>query len=417
MLAWLAMDGKGLEASCPAGGVHIATGLDVNGNGILDTGEESSTVLVCNGIAGPQGPMGATGATGAQGPQGETGPQGPSGDDGNHGAPGLNALIRVEDEPSGPNCPIGGVRMQSGLDVNGDGVARSERGYEHRLHVQGDQQPDQRGLGSHRRQLRGGWTGHPDRRRRQWRRRLAARGSSKYFLCLQRDVRITRRWERWKRRCRRRWRHPTRAAPRNGQCAHVRATADGTVACFGANDSGQATPPAGTFSQVFAGYQHTCGLRADGSVACWGSDSSGEATPPMGQFTQISLGLAHSWGWNAYNQTTSPAGTFIQVSAGDAHSCGVRSDGTVACWGNNYSGQSSPPSGTFSEVSAGTAFTCGLRTDGTVDCWGTNYAGQTRPPGGVFVQISSAGHSCALHADGTTACWGRTTVASWQHRR
>jgi hypothetical protein len=53
------------------------------------------------------------------------------------------------------------------------------------------------------------------------------------------------------------------------------------VACWGGNFSGQATPPAGVFSQVAAGESHTCGLRADGTVACWGGDNSfGQATPP-----------------------------------------------------------------------------------------------------------------------------------------
>ncbi len=38
----------------------------------------------------------------------------------------------------------------------------------------------------------------------------------------------------------------------------------------GTNDYGQATPPAGTFSQVSAGGYHTCGLKTDGTLACWG---------------------------------------------------------------------------------------------------------------------------------------------------
>ena len=31
---------------------------------------------------------------------------------------------------------------------------------------------------------------------------------------------------------------------------------------------------------VSSGFTHTCGLRSDGSVACWGDDQYGQATPP-----------------------------------------------------------------------------------------------------------------------------------------
>src|SRR5205085_10727557 len=48
------------------------------------------------------------------------------------------------------------------------------------------------------------------------------------------------------------------------------------------------------------------------------------------------------WGYNFFGQATPPAGTFTQVSAGYIHTCGVNTDGTVACWGYNGSGQSTP---------------------------------------------------------------------------
>ena len=61
-----------------------------------------------------------------------------------------------------------------------------------------------------------------------------------------------------------------------------------------------------------AGGDHTCEVRSDDSVACWGSDTAGQATPP--------------------------AGSFVSVSAGWDHTCGVRSDGSVACWGRQARG-------------------------------------------------------------------------------
>ncbi len=104
---------------------------------------------------------------------------------------------------------------------------------------------------------------------------------------------------------------------------------------------------------VSAGTNFTCAVRTGGTVACWGLDGNGQATPPPG--------------------------TFRQVSAGGLHACGVRTDGTVACWGDNTgspfeggAGKASPPAGTFRMVSAGRSHSCGVRTDGSVACWGSN---------------------------------------------
>ena len=129
---------------------------------------------------------------------------------------------------------------------------------------------------------------------------------------------------------------------------------DGSVACWGSDESGQTRAPAGSFVSASAGNQYTCGVRSDGSVDCWGSNFDGRATPP--------------------------AGSFISVSAGNQHTCGLRSDGSVACWGSDEYGQATPPAGPFVSVSAGNLHTCGLRSDGSVDCWGSDESGQATPP-------------------------------------
>ena len=92
---------------------------------------------------------------------------------------------------------------------------------------------------------------------------------------------------------------------------------NGSVACWGANESGESTPPAGSFVSVSAGEFHACGVRSNGSVACWG--------------------------WDGYGQATPPAGSFVSVSAGWGHTCGVRIGGSVACWGINSYGEATPP--------------------------------------------------------------------------
>ena len=79
---------------------------------------------------------------------------------------------------------------------------------------------------------------------------------------------------------------------------------------------------------------------------------------------------------------TPPAGEFTSVSAGYVHTCGVRDDGSVACWGDDYYGQARPPAGEFSSVSAGDTYTCGVRDDGPIACWGSIARGLTAAPGG-----------------------------------
>src|ERR671919_329040 len=46
----------------------------------------------------------------------------------------------------------------------------------------------------------------------------------------------------------------------------------------------------GTVAQLTAGGRYRCGVRSDGTVACWGANDFGQATPPEGTFTQVSAG-------------------------------------------------------------------------------------------------------------------------------
>jgi Regulator of Chromosome Condensation (RCC1) repeat protein len=62
-----------------------------------------------------------------------------------------------------------------------------------------------------------------------------------------------------------------------------------------------ATAPAGAVAgSVDAGgsgvyISHTCGVRTSGTIACWGSNAFGQATPPGGTFTAVSAGNQHTW--------------------------------------------------------------------------------------------------------------------------
>jgi len=69
----------------------VETGLDENGNGILDEAEVNNFEKVCNGVNGGD-------------------------DDG-----GLNSLIATLIIPPGSNCSSGGIRIDSGIDSDENG--------------------------------------------------------------------------------------------------------------------------------------------------------------------------------------------------------------------------------------------------------------------------------------------------------
>ena len=189
---------------------------------------------------------------------------------------------------------------------------------------------------------------------------------------------------------------------------------DGSLVCWGSDAFGQSTTKGGPFDAVSAGWRFSCGLGADGSVVCWGIEDDGRADPPAGSFTGVSAGAFHScavrvdgvvacWGSDADGRASPSGGWFSVVSAGGVHSCGLRTDGSVECWRP----VGLAPSGPFDAVSAGLAHSCGLRTDGSVECWGHNAYRQSIPPEGSFSAISAGGaHSCGLRTDGSVVCWG-----------
>ncbi len=192
---------------------------------------------------------------------------------------------------------------------------------------------------------------------------------------------------------------------------------DGALTCWGDDDSGQASPPAGAFLQVAGGTWSTCGLRADRTVICWG-DPDQSASPHS---TFDAIGVAYDGGgcgiegdeircWNHGVETAVP-GSYTSLSVGGFHACALRTDGTAHCWGGNAWGQSSPPAGTFVRVAAGNLHTCGLRPGGEIECWGYDAQGQLSPPNGPFTDVyGGADASCGLRVDGSLACWGWDTV-------
>lgn len=154
----------GATGATGATGTSGATGTAGPQGSTGATGPQGSTGAT--GTAGATGSQGATGATGANGTQGATGSQGPTGTqgasgtngqscwdlngdgvcdvatedkdgngacdaadcqgaagtNGNNGAPGQNSLVLLTPVSAGTPCPNGGVEIQTGLDLNGDGI-------------------------------------------------------------------------------------------------------------------------------------------------------------------------------------------------------------------------------------------------------------------------------------------------------
>jgi len=294
-------------------------------------------------------------------------------------------------------------------------------------------------------------------------------------------------------------------------CAVV---SDGGAACWGRNAAGQlgngstansptAVPvdgidgsePGRTAVAIAAGQTHSCAVLADGAVACWGDNSSGQLgngttraetrpVPVSGlsggdgepRAVAISAGGSHNcallstgavkcWGMGGEGQLgqgrtgdssepvdvvgldgQSPGGRAISLSAGYIHTCAVVQTGAVKCWGSNFlrqlGGDATPlfrteptqvpglnagnASSSASSVSAGYDSSCVIMTSGGVQCWGMNDGGQlgdgTVDTSGEPVEVvgldgSTAAktavnvavgftHTCAVLATGTAACWG-----------
>ncbi|MBW6433719.1 S8 family serine peptidase [Actinoplanes hulinensis] len=193
-----------------------------------------------------------------------------------------------------------------------------------------------------------------------------------------------------------------------------------------APDPGPTPGPSAQLVQVTAGEDHTCGLDSDAKTYCWGAGYYGQ------------LGNGDTADHPTPVPVTTPDGvSFTQLTAGWYHTCGLGSDTTTYCWGSGWDGklgnggtedQLTPvpvlaPGGvSFTQLTAGISHTCGLGSDTTTYCWGAGDYGQlgnggtedqltsvpVAAPGGVsFTQLTAgANHTCGLGSDTTTYCWG-----------
>ena len=203
----------------------------------------------------------------------------------------------------------------------------------------------------------------------------------------------------------------------------------------GARDRSQLSPVevfgGGTWTQVAAGFEHTCALATDGKAWCWGSNE-------YGQLGVLTATACSEVGTCARRPLQVSGGlTFVSIAAGATHSCGLTAAGAAWCWGGGDEGGNAGFLGNgtllksfapvrvlsdsvFRQISIGLHNTCALTTVGQAWCWGRNTRGElgdsSQAPrvspvlvrGTARYSKISLGleHTCALVVSGSAQCWG-----------
>jgi alpha-tubulin suppressor-like RCC1 family protein len=142
----------------------------------------------------------------------------------------------------------------------------------------------------------------------------------------------------------------------------------------------QVTGASALTGQISAGFQHACLAGTDASIQCWGDNSAEQLG--IGQYGGSVPALTPVAG--------APTG-FSQISAGFQHSCALRNDGRAFCWGLNTMGELGTGAASaaqaqvgapivsgeaITQVEAGYRFTCALQASGKVICFGQGDSGQ-----------------------------------------
>jgi alpha-tubulin suppressor-like RCC1 family protein len=243
---------------------------------------------------------------------------------------------------------------------------------------------------------------------------------------------------------------------------------DGTVACWGSNDSGElgnnnaptssAIPvlvDTGVNSAlhnkqviaVAAGSYHSLALCSDGTVAGWGAGGYGQLGTTNQNDSHIPVAMYAGAGSALQNKQV------VALAGGHYHTYLLLSDGTVAGCGHNFGGQIGTGSNsptfvlypvpikatagsalfgkTVVAIATGLYHGLALCTDGTIAGWGRDSEGELgdgTAPASIFtpvavdqtttllagktvVGIAAGGeHSLALCSDGTLAAWGSNSA-------
>lgn len=239
----------------------------------------------------------------------------------------------------------------------------------------------------------------------------------------------------------------------SGPCVLQR---EGTVMCWGQNESGQTgdgttdTPrlsPVRVLGltdavEISAGTWHVCARRATGQVVCWGANMRGQLGDGTGHGATVDAASAEAL------HSSTPVAVLgitdaVELASGAFHTCARLASGSVVCWGQNNAGQvgdgtygfapspPNPPSTTLVRASpvpviglggdvvsiAGASWnTCAVRASGAVACWGGYLPPGTGAGGLTPTDIPGIGDAvtvamgqfagCVLRKGGVVTCWG-----------
>lgn len=202
-------------------------------------------------------------------------------------------------------------------------------------------------------------------------------------------------------------------------------TDEGSVYCWGRNDSGQLgvgttvnSTSAGApaiyegATAIGAGASHTCAL-VHGGVQCWGSNQYGQ----IGR-EELNYGVISS----IPQHVTNLASGVLELAVGAHHACALKDDGAVWCWGRNQYGQLGNLVHETKWNREGTGEDCAFVESEPEFSFASSYDADldlyTRPPGvgaypveveglsGVVEIVSGDTVSCARDDLGVVRCWG-----------
>jgi glucose/arabinose dehydrogenase len=198
--------------------------------------------------------------------------------------------------------------------------------------------------------------------------------------------------------------------------------ADGTVAGWGNNTDGQATPPADLTNaiSVAAGSMHSVAARSDGTVVCWGRNYLGEASPPEGLSNVVAVAAAYIYslalladgtvvGWGPDLLVPEGLSNIVAIAAGVDHVLALKRNGTVVGWGGpNQFGQATVSDNltNVSAIAAGRMCSLALQSNGTVVAWGNLGVGPPNNLSNVLGFAEGGMHGMAILSDHHLQVWG-----------
>nr|MBC8518235.1 hypothetical protein [Euryarchaeota archaeon] len=123
---WAFIDLTGPAGADGANGTDGADGIDgTDGADGANGTDGADGADGANGTDGADGDKGDVGEDGMDGMDGSDGDRGDAGEDGMDGMDGMSALAVTTTEPAGSNCADGGLKIEVGVDGNGNGALDS----------------------------------------------------------------------------------------------------------------------------------------------------------------------------------------------------------------------------------------------------------------------------------------------------